>query len=346
MKWQSTVRSKPSRLIEVMFLQLLADQTSSHNLAVIALDKEAGLLLTRFRQDWSCLDEVHLDALVEITRDLADHCLELDAETTILYLRTTLPPTFRLTDPKSLLTDDVDAEIVKLEAAMIKGVSQRTPSERYRHFELLALGCCVRLLRTALAGCRQLRVDGFTVKAFAGGLLATLLLVVAGSAVFRPNALPRTVAQQQSSRAHDGIVSDASFYNKADLPVKQPDLNIKAQAVRRSVARTSTDSHKQRLLRSFTLPHSRPFSADVVMSSPDEQLSPVAPYQSSSARFEWPDLPPPPQRSTTTAARVFRTLGRPFKVVGRLLSDASRQRDVDTTPGSFTRRVSSPNGRD
>src|SRR4051794_38642236 len=95
-----------SRTLEVMFLQYMFRGWQARNIAVLMLDRRDNSLEMRFASNWEGFDDLDLEILSALSKDLVLKSEELGATDFVSYMKTTLSNTLQLSDPTTLLSDD------------------------------------------------------------------------------------------------------------------------------------------------------------------------------------------------------------------------------------------------
>ena len=161
-------------------------------------------------------DEVLLDSLAALAELLAEGCLELDAEASLCYLQVKPPPALRLTSPELLMTDDIEAEITRLEQRMLNQTRQPIQSDSNRareEFESRMLIPPPPLLPRMFAAYTRLRFDERRFQTFAGSCVASIVLLMTGWTVFRPSMSPVPSAVNQRHEKVAEVVASPAHEN-------------------------------------------------------------------------------------------------------------------------------------
>jgi hypothetical protein len=305
-----------------MCVQYVRPEHQPKNIAILVLDAQDHLLV-RFTEDWSSFKEDDLDLITALTEDLRAKADEFEAAALYTYLQATLSNEFLISETKTMVSDNVDADLDRLEEELLKQPQHQVNSPIN---DPDTTG-----IRRILAATRKLTTTFRNVWLFDYGCAAAsaacaLLIIFSGVQLLREDKAAgpvsdtsRTSATKQAHQAPTNVTFDTALQmplingDYGACPTTQKTRPYKARRLGRRLALARIAP-----ARTFNLPEDTRESPEVNLTAAADLDVTITPAL---AAVEEPSLPPPPEERVGGVRRVLQALAFPFKKFGASFVD-------------------------
>jgi hypothetical protein len=303
------------RIAEVMCLQYIQSPQQHRNIAVLVLDREDDSLRIRFTADWTDCDNTTLDIVANLAADLHFRAQHLGASDFVAHLRQTLSHRLCISDEQPIVSEDLEAELNRLEEILITRypTSVGTGGTRvFTHADYRAAGKEHNRATAApplvLTPARQLSIADIGY-ATAAAIVVTATLF--GSATVLSRNKPGSVTQHSKAP----LTFEITRVTSIDLPLRQSPLEmylamLPDTVTKQPFSRARRHAVKAKPTRQFVPPDDDsselPEMALYVTSPTAHSLKSEAIVIGSSGIA----VPPPPAVRSTGLRRVFQAIAR------------------------------------